>query len=90
MFAEGISHTGLLVDLAVEAGMIQKSGAWYSYGDQRIGQGRENAKLFLRDNPELGSDVERRVREALGLAPMPEEAPAEKVDSDKTPVGKDA
>jgi recombination protein RecA len=81
MFAEGISHTGLLVDLAVEAGIIQKSGAWYSYGDQRIGQGRENAKLFLRDNPELGGDVERRVREALGLAPMPEEAPAEKVDS---------
>jgi recombination protein RecA len=93
MFAEGISHTGLLVDLAVEAGIIQKSGAWYSYGDQRIGQGRENAKLFLRDNPELGGDVERRVREALGLAPSPDspgEAPEEKADSGKTPVGKDA
>ena len=48
MFDEGISHTSLLVDLASEAGIIQKSGAWYSYGDQRIGQGRENAKLFLR------------------------------------------
>jgi len=88
MFAEGISHTGLLVDLAVEAGIIQKSGAWYSYGDQRIGQGRENAKLFLRDNPELGGDVERRVRETLGLAPMPEEAPAEKVESGKTSAEK--
>ena len=53
MFDEGISHTALLVDLAAEAGIIQKSGAWYSYGDQRIGQGRENAKLFLRDNPAL-------------------------------------
>ena len=51
MFDEGISHTSLLVDLASEANIIQKSGAWYSYGDQRIGQGRENAKLFLRDNP---------------------------------------
>ena len=51
MFDEGISHTSLLVDLAAEANIIQKSGAWYSYGDQRIGQGRENAKLFLRDNP---------------------------------------
>jgi recombination protein RecA len=88
MFSEGISHTGLLVDLAVEEGMIQKSGAWYSYGDQRIGQGRENAKMFLRDNPELGSEVERRVREVLGLAPMPEEAPAEKVESGKTPKEK--
>jgi len=88
MFSEGISHTGLLVDLAVEEGMIQKSGAWYSYGDQRIGQGRENAKLFLRDNPELGSEVERRVRETLGLAPMPEEAPAEKVPAEKATAEK--
>src|SRR6187399_3193846 len=58
MFDEGISHTSLLVDLASEAGIIQKSGAWYSYGDQRIGQGRENAKLFLRDNPVLLTEVE--------------------------------
>ena len=55
MFDEGISHTSLLVDLAAEANIIQKSGAWYSYDDQRIGQGRENAKLFLRDNPPLCS-----------------------------------
>ena len=51
MFDEGISHASLVVDIAAEAGIIQKSGAWYSYGDQRIGQGRENAKLFLKDNP---------------------------------------
>ncbi len=67
MFDEGISHTSLLVDLASEAGIIQKSGAWYSYGDQRIGQGRENAKLFLRDNPPLMAEVEGKVKELLGV-----------------------
>jgi recombination protein RecA len=67
MFDEGISHTSLLVDLASEAGIIQKSGAWYSYGDQRIGQGRENAKLFLRDNPALLTEVEGKVKELLGM-----------------------
>jgi recombination protein RecA len=67
MFDEGISHTALLVDLAAEAGIIQKSGAWYSYGDQRIGQGRENAKLFVRDNPALMAEVEAKVKEVLGM-----------------------
>ena len=68
MFDEGISHTGLLVDLASEGNVIQKSGAWYSYGDQRIGQGRENAKLFLKDNPALMVEIEAKVRESLGVA----------------------
>jgi recombination protein RecA len=67
MFDEGISHAALVVDLAAEAGIIQKSGAWYSYGDQRIGQGRENAKLFLKDNPPLMAEIEQRVKEMLGL-----------------------
>ena len=67
MFDEGISHTSLLVDLASEANISQKSGAWYSYGDQRIGQGRENAKLFLRDNPVLLTEVEGKVKELLGM-----------------------
>ncbi len=67
MFDEGISHSGLVVDLAAEANIIQKSGAWYSYGDQRIGQGRENAKLFLKDNPALMTEVEGRVKESLGV-----------------------
>ncbi len=66
MFDEGISHIGLVVDIASEAGIIQKSGAWYSYGDQRIGQGRENAKLFLKDNLALLAEVELKVRESLG------------------------
>jgi recombination protein RecA len=67
LFDEGISHTALLVDLAAEAGIIQKSGAWYSYGDQRVGQGRENAKLFLRDNPPMLAEIEEKVKESLGL-----------------------
>jgi recombination protein RecA len=67
MFDEGISHTSLLVDIAAESGIIQKSGAWYSYGDQRIGQGRENAKLFLKDNHPLMLEVEGRVKEFLGM-----------------------
>jgi recombination protein RecA len=78
LFDEGISHAGLLVDLASEANIIQKSGAWYSYGDQRIGQGRENAKLFLKDNPELLADVEVKVKEWLGIRPASDaEAEAE-------------
>jgi recombination protein RecA len=67
LFDEGISHSGLLVDLASEANIIQKSGAWYSFGDQRIGQGRENAKMFLKDNPAMLAEVEQRVKEWLGV-----------------------
>ncbi|MCA2985206.1 recombinase RecA [Gemmatimonas sp.] len=72
MYAEGISHTSLLVDIGVEAGIIDKSGAWYSYGSQRIGQGRENAKLFLKDNPVLMAEIEEKVKVVLGVnAPAP-------------------
>ena len=55
MYGEGISKTGELVDLGVKAGVVEKSGAWFSYNSQRLGQGRENAKLFLRDNPEIAA-----------------------------------
>jgi recombination protein RecA len=67
MFDEGISHVSLVVDIAAEANIIQKSGAWYSYGDQRIGQGRENAKLFLKDNPAMLTEVEAKVKDFLGM-----------------------
>ncbi|HEV8365397.1 MAG TPA: DNA recombination/repair protein RecA, partial [Gemmatimonadaceae bacterium] len=67
MYAEGISHVGLLVDIGSESAIIEKSGAWYSYGGQRIGQGRENAKLFLRDNPTLTSEIEEKVKQVLGI-----------------------
>ena len=71
MFNEGISHSGLLVDIGVELDIVQKSGAWFSYGETRLGQGRENAKQFLKDNPEIGSDVEAKVREALQTKGLP-------------------
>jgi recombination protein RecA len=67
MYAEGISHTSLLVDIGAESGIIEKSGAWYSYGNQRIGQGRENAKMFLKDNPTLMAEVEEKVKGVLGM-----------------------
>jgi recombination protein RecA len=67
LFDEGISQTGLLVDLASEMGIIEKSGAWYSYGKERIGQGRENAKLYLKDNAAVCAEVEQKVREQLGM-----------------------
>jgi recombination protein RecA len=67
MFAEGISHTSLLVDIGAEAGIIEKSGAWYSYGSQRIGQGRENAKMFLKDNPVMMAEIEEKVKGILGI-----------------------
>jgi recombination protein RecA len=74
MFNEGISHSSLLVDLGVEAGAIEKSGAWYSYGKERIGQGRENAKLFLKEHPDMADEIEVTVKEFLGIAEVPPEA----------------
>lgn len=67
MYGEGISKIGELIDLGVKAGIVEKSGAWFSYNSQRLGQGRENAKLFLRENPEIANQIERAVRENAGL-----------------------
>jgi recombination protein RecA len=67
MFNEGISHTGLLIDIGVETDIVDKSGAWFSYGDKRHGQGRENAKVTLKENPEMAAEIEARVREQLGI-----------------------
>jgi len=69
-YGEGISRTGELVDLGVEHKVVGKSGAWYNYGDVRLGQGRENAKQFLRDNPDLCDEIEAQLRETLGLPPL--------------------
>ncbi len=69
MFNQGISRAGELVDIATEHEIIKKSGAWYSYGEQRIGQGRENAKSFLDENPDVARDVEAKVLGALGIGP---------------------
>jgi recombination protein RecA len=67
-FDQGISYVGDILDSAVEAGFIQKSGAWYSYGDERIGQGRESAKTYLNENKELLTKIEQQVRAHLGIA----------------------
>ncbi len=67
MYGEGISKTGELIDLGVKAGVVEKSGAWYSYGDERIGQGRENAKQFLKDNPDVALAIEDKIRAGHGL-----------------------
>ena len=69
-YGEGISRTGELVDLGVEHKLIVKSGAWYAYGDVRLGQGRENAKRFLRENTDLGDEIEKKLRAAMGLRPV--------------------
>jgi recombination protein RecA len=67
MYGEGISKTGELVDLGVKAGIVEKSGAWFSYDSQRLGQGRENAKLFLKENPGIASAIEQAIRQNAGL-----------------------
>ena len=67
MYGEGISKTGELIDLGVKAGIVEKSGAWFSYDSQRLGQGRENAKQFLRDNPDLAMTIENAIRQNAGL-----------------------
>ncbi|WP_264213537.1 recombinase RecA [Leisingera thetidis] len=67
MYGEGISKMGELLDLGVAAGVVNKSGAWFSYGDERIGQGRENAKTFLRENPSIAFDIEDKIRASHGL-----------------------
>ena len=72
IYGEGISKFGSLLDMAVERDIIHKSGAWFSYEDQRIGQGRENARQYLRDHPELADQIEKIVREEAA----PEAAPA--------------
>jgi recombination protein RecA len=67
MYGEGISKTGELIDLGVRAGVVEKSGAWFSYDSQRLGQGRENAKNFLKNNPQIAGRIEQEIRENAGL-----------------------
>jgi recombination protein RecA len=67
MYGEGVSKVGELIDLGVKAGVVEKSGAWFSYDSQRIGQGRENAKLFLKGNPDVATRIEVAIRQNAGL-----------------------
>jgi recombination protein RecA len=75
MYGEGISRTGDLLDLAVDKRIVEKSGAWFAYGGERLGQGRENAKQFLKDNPDICKTIEDRVRRELGLTREVEPVP---------------
>ena len=83
MFGEGISVVGDILDLAAENNIVNKSGAWYAYEGNKIGQGRENAKQYLRDNPAVCAEVERKVRELFNLETDPAESPDEKPAEDK-------
>ncbi|NOY53323.1 MAG: recombinase RecA [Deltaproteobacteria bacterium] len=76
MFNEGISREGDLIDLGVTHEIIKKSGAWYSYGETRIGQGRENVRTFLKENPDIQSEIKTQVEEKLGKVTLPKEASA--------------
>ena len=67
MYGEGISKMGELLDLGVTAGIVEKSGAWFSFESERLGQGRENSKTFLRENPEVSQKIEKMIRQNAGL-----------------------
>ncbi|MDH3666788.1 MAG: recombinase RecA [Paracoccaceae bacterium] len=85
MYGEGISKMGELIDLGVKAGVVEKSGAWFSYGDQRIGQGRENTKGFLAENPDIALEIEDKIRAAHGLdfdLPVGDAEPGEGLEDD--------
>ncbi|MFE5909626.1 recombinase RecA [Streptomyces wedmorensis] len=76
LYGRGISREGELIDLGVQQGLVRKSGAWYTYEGDRLGQGKENARNFLKDNPDLADEIEKKTREKLGIGAKPE-APAE-------------
>jgi len=83
IYGRGISREGSLIDLGVEHGLVRKSGAWYTYEGDQLGQGKENARTFLRDNPELANELERQIKEKLGIgAVKPESADEEEVAVD--------
>lgn len=77
LYGEGISRQGEIIDLGVQAKIVDKAGAWYSYSGEKIGQGKDNAREFLRENPEIAREIENRIRELLGVAAMPQGAGSE-------------
>ncbi|MDN7490019.1 recombinase RecA [Burkholderia sp. AU31652] len=74
LYGEGISRQGEIIDLGVQAKIVDKAGAWYSYNGEKIGQGKDNAREFLRENPEIAREIENRIRESLGVVTMPDGA----------------
>ncbi|MCW2545899.1 MAG: recA protein [Mycobacterium sp.] len=82
LFGQGISREGGLIDMGVEHGFVRKAGAWYTYEGEQLGQGKENARGFLRDNPVLGNEIEKKIKEKLGIIPVMDAAPLESVAVD--------
>ena len=84
MFGTGISREGDILDLAVECSIVNKSGAWYAYEGNKIGQGRENVKIFLKEHPEITEEIEKKVRIHYHLLPEEEAVAEEKKEASKT------
>ena len=83
MYGKGISREGSLLDIGVDLGLVKKSGAWYTYEGEQLGQGRENAKVFLQENPEIMVEISERIRQQVGIGVQPDEEPADAEDDDK-------
>ncbi|MDR5778539.1 recombinase RecA [Caballeronia sp. LZ065] len=83
LYGEGISRQGEIIDLGVQAKLVDKAGAWYSYNGDRIGQGKDNAREFLRENPDIAREIENKIRESLGVAAMGEAVVAKAVVADE-------
>jgi recombination protein RecA len=81
MYGEGISRQGEIIDLGVECDIVEKSGAWYSYNGERVGQGKDNAREFLKENPEIAKEIEAKVREKLGVNTGSMISPKEEADA---------
>nr|WP_279617125.1 hypothetical protein [Streptomyces regalis] len=77
LYGHGISREGGLIDMGVEHGFVRKAGAWYTYEGDQLGQGKENARNFLKDNPDLANEIEKKIKEKLGVGVRPEEPAAE-------------
>jgi recombination protein RecA len=86
MYGKGISREGGLIDVGVEAGLVRKAGAWYTYEGDQLGQGKENSRSFLKDNPDLANELEKKILEKLGVGPQVD-TPAE--DLSDEPIGVD-
>ena len=76
LYGEGISRHGEIIDMGVAARILEKSGAWYAYNGEKIGQGKDNAREFLRENPDVAREIENKVRESMGIPLLGGEAPA--------------
>jgi recombination protein RecA len=90
LYGEGISHLLELVDLGAKQGIIQKAGAWYSYGETRIGQGKDNARQFLKENPEIAAEIDAKIREIMMPKPVEPEAQTGEASADEQPVDEKA